>query len=546
MGSAKGILTVMMQLMLVWSLASAVMLVASGANPPSAADLAHCPKNCGDVSIWYPFGIGPGCFRQGFEVTCDRTTKPWKLFLGKGNTTTQVTALYPAGTVLASIVYTITMAPGVGTYNLSCQSPGRNLNIESYNYFAFLGCGIGIYLFHPDTGDLVGHCTSKCSSMEAMLIATQGGSCNGMGCCTVTFPVPFRGFRVTIVKNNDTVPEPFRDITVKAFLSFRPYMFSVMDLLSDKINASIVAASSAYLSTVIADEPNCKRAQLDNKTQYACGNSDCMDVKNGGYSCSCSENFDGGNPYLLDDCKQGVHTTPPCLSSTSFCHWLLYCHTRHIFLTGAEYNLTPKTNCSRSCGSTYIPFPYGLEPGCFAKRRFQLNCASNRTLIGRPPAKYEVTNISLDEGLLYVNKLSESEDANTNYLSIYYGGSEYFGQQLIYGLEKSDLSEEYGSWSWSVTNLTCESAKRDKTYACISTNSECLGVTHGTIYIGYRCKCSPGFEGNPYVQNGCTGVRSLTYPMHAFDATIGIFDNNCMLSIEFNCMPFAYILMRCG
>jgi hypothetical protein len=158
-----------------------------------------------------------------------------------------------------------------------------------------------------------------------------------------------------------------------------------------------------------------------------------------------------------------------------------------------------------------------------------------------------VTNISLDEGLLYVNKLSESEDANTNYLSIYYGGSEYFGQQLIYGLEKSDLSEEYGSWSWSVANLTCESAKHDRTYACISTNSECLGVTHGTIYVGYCCKCSSGFEGNPYVQNGCTGVHSLTYPMHAFDcATIGIFDNNCMLSIEFDCMTFPYILMRCG
>ncbi|KAF8698795.1 hypothetical protein HU200_035053 [Digitaria exilis] len=426
------------------------MLVASGARPPSAASLAHCPTTCGDVSIWYPFGIGPGCFRQGFEVTCNRSTKPWKLFLG--DTSTQVMVIYPSGTVIASVVYTIPMSPGVGTYNLSWQSPGRNLNIESYNYFAFLGCGIGVYLFHPDTGDLVGHCTIKCSSMAAMLIATEGGSCNGMGCCTVTFPVPFRGFRVTIIKNNDTIPQPFSDVTVKAFLSFRPYKFSIMDLLSDKINASAIGSLSAYLSTVIADEPNCKRAQFDNKTQYACSNSNCMDVQNGGYSCACSGNFDGGNPYLLDDCKQG----------------------------------------------------------CFAKTRFQLNCASNRTLIARPPAKYEVTNISLDEGLLYVNKLPESEDANTNYLSIYYGGSDYFGQQLIYGLEKSDLSEEYGAWSWSVTNLTCESAKHNSNYACLSTNSECLGVTHGTAYIGYRCKCSPGFEGNPYVQNGCTVRRQCT------------------------------------
>jgi len=53
---------------------------------------------------------------------------------------------------------------------------------------------------------------------------------------------------------------------------------------------------------------------------------------------------------------------------------------------------------------------------------------------------------------MYVNRLSESEDANTNYLSIYYGGSDYFGQQLIYGLGQSGLSEEYGAWSWSITN----------------------------------------------------------------------------------------------
>lgn len=480
MGSTNGIVIYSMQLVLAWSLASAVMLVASGAPPPSTASLAHCPKTCGNVSIWYPFGIGPGCFREGFELMCSNNTKPWKLFLG--NTTTQVTSLFPSGTVLASVMYTIPMTPGVGTYNLSWDSPGRNLNIETYNYLAFLGCGIGVYLFHPDTGDLLGHCTSKCASMSAMLMATEGGICNGMGCCTVTFPVLFRGFRVTIVKNNETVPQPFANLTIKAFLTFYPYRFSVADLLSDKINASTVGASSAYLSTVITDEPNCASARLDNKTRYACGSSNCVDVANGGYSCTCSGNSDNGSPYLLDGCKQ-------------------------------EYNPTPKMNCSRSCGTTSIPFPFGIEPGCFAKRRFQLNCVSNRTLIGRPPAKYEVTNISLVEGLLYVNKLSEFEDANTKFLSVYYGGgSGYFGQQLIYGLEKSVSSEEYGVWGWSVTNLTCENAKRKSEYACLSTNSECLGVTRGGLYIGYRCKCSVGFEGNPYVQNGCTDIDECRIP----------------------------------
>lgn len=296
-----------MQLVLLWIIASTVMLVASGAPPPTAASLAPCPKTCGEVNIWYPYGIGPGCFRQGFELTCDTTSKPLKLFLR--NTKTQVISLYPSGTVLASIMYTIPMIHGVDTYNLSWDSPGRNLNVETYNYLAFLGCGIGVYLFHPDTGNLVGHCTIKCASMEEMHMATEGGICNGMGCCTVTFPVLFRGFRVTIVKSNETIPQPFDNITIKAFLTFRPYIFSIADLLSNKINASTVGASMAYLSTVIADEPNCPTARLDNKTQFACGSNNCIDVANGGYSCACPGNSDDGNPYLLDDCKQGTYAT---------------------------------------------------------------------------------------------------------------------------------------------------------------------------------------------------------------------------------------------
>lgn len=470
---------------LVWSLASTTAVVSSAAPPssPSTSTLAHCPKTCGDVSISYPFGVGPGCFRRGggFELICDTATQPPKLFLG--NTTTRVTGLFPSGTVLASIVQIIPMVPGISTYNLSWDSPGKNLNIMTYNYLAFLGCGFGVYLFDPDTGGVIGHCTVKCAPMATMLLATEGGICNGMGCCTVTFPVPFRGFRVTIVKDEETVvPPPFANITtIKAFLTLYSYKFSIADLLSDKINANTVGASSAYLSTVITDKPNCAKALLDDKTSYACSSSNCVDVANGGYSCSCSGTSDDGNPYLLDDCKQ-------------------------------EYNPTPKVNCSRSCGSTNIPFPFGLESGCYARRRFQMNCASNRLLIGRPPVKYEVTNISLDDGLLYVNKLSEFNDANTKFLSVYYGASGYFGQQLVYGLDKSDLSEEYGVWRWSATNLTCKNAKNKSSYACRSTNSECLGVTHGKVYIGYRCKCSSGFEGNPYVQNGCTDIDECQIP----------------------------------
>ena len=39
--------------------------------PPPNVLLPHCKETCGGISIPYPFGIGDGCFREGFEVTCD-------------------------------------------------------------------------------------------------------------------------------------------------------------------------------------------------------------------------------------------------------------------------------------------------------------------------------------------------------------------------------------------------------------------------------------------------------------------------------------------
>jgi hypothetical protein len=56
---------------------------------------------------------------------------------------------------------------------------------------------------------------------------------------------------------------------------------------------------------------------------------------------------------------------------------------------------------------------------------------------------------------------------------------------------------------WAIApNTTCEEAKINQTsYACVSNNSYC-----STNDAGYVCKCSDGYQGNPYIIDGCTGL----------------------------------------
>lgn len=143
-----------------------------------------------------------------------------------------------------------------------------------------------------------------------------------------------------------------------------------------------------------------------------------------------------------------------------------------------------------------MQFPFGLEEGCFASEDFHLNCTnttSSAALI-LLEAK-QVIGINIEEGTVNITSLD---------------------QQGIYSMTENFVFPIPGSFSsaqWVAANLSCAEAQQNRSgYACVSINSKCVEVSVkgldsvDRIYAGYRCKCSDGFQGNPYIQTGCQGI----------------------------------------
>lgn len=63
---------------------------------------------------------------------------------------------------------------------------------------------------------------------------------------------------------------------------------------------------------------------------------------------------------------------------------------------------------------------------------------------------------------------------------------------------------------WAVRDGWCPVSSGEKArrkHACVSANSHCVNSTNG---MGYMCNCSQGYEGNPYLANGCQGIACYT------------------------------------
>ncbi|KAJ4812108.1 Wall-associated kinase family protein [Rhynchospora pubera] len=468
---------------------------------PSAASLSHCPTKCGDMNIsdimvnglgaGYPFGIGSGCFRSGLELICNPSTDSPELFLGDNSTRV---ALISYG--YAIVKFNIHVMPRtVNSYN-SSWSPGRPFTIyaddrsDLQSRFIVIGCGVDAYLLDENETEM-GNCSTFCESERDTRMHI--GDCSGIGCCSI--PVDGQPIPIFFKINRNKEKSKLAVQNVKAFFHsymkddtsyyFSDYKYTHEDLeSSDAVNG--MDFYYVVLAWVINDQPTCETAKEDNTT-YACvsENSRCTTNRmRTGYTCSCSQNYKG-NPYILGGCQDFNH-----------------------------YNRSrPKSNCTQNCGNVIIPFPFGLTEGCYGRESFRLECKNGQLFIpnivesdsylSTEVAKnYQVMDVLVEEGLLQVKMpLNKS-----------------------YSLAVEDKTyTSTGQWtnlSWVISNIKCQDAKQNQNYACVSTNSACLYTSvakFGFGTVGYRCKCNPGYQGNPYVEHGCTDVDECSQPSPVCD-----------------------------
>nr|DAD42612.1 TPA_asm: hypothetical protein HUJ06_000842 [Nelumbo nucifera] len=212
-----------------------------------------CQDRCGDVTVPYPFGLddNASCYREGFNLHCDRTSDRRKLLYDKW----EVLEISVLGDLR------ILNPLGYACYNKSGYSDLSlpDLNVadrpftfsDTKNRFTAIGCDTDAYVNGSPGREFTSGCSMTCYDPQSLI--GFGGNCTGMGCCKTFIPKGFKRLWLNLESfyNHSNV------------LGFNPcsYCFVV---------------------------------------DYSC---ECFNSPNGlGYLCKCSPGYHG-NPYLDDGCQ---------------------------------------------------------------------------------------------------------------------------------------------------------------------------------------------------------------------------------------------------
>ncbi|KAF8654524.1 hypothetical protein HU200_061715 [Digitaria exilis] len=170
-------------------------------------------------------------------------------------------------------------------------------------------------------------------------------------------------------------------------------------------------------------------------------------------------------------------------------------------------------NCTTSCGSISIQYPLGIEPGCYHGPGFNLTCASRGH---GPPELFlgdgtvQLLEISVEHSTVRINSTSCS--CCTMIITAAapqagHGGAIDHTVDIMSGVGPKALP---ATLAWIINNSTCPANKTAP--ECRSAHSYCQDDFSQGVQDGGSCRCSKGYEGNPYVPGGCQDIDECESP----------------------------------
>jgi hypothetical protein len=287
-----------------------------------AITLPGCPDKCGNMSIPFPFGMTPGCFREGFEVTCNTSSSPPSAFLAHSRASQSMSDLPLATDKPKSLVELLDISLGrsearvhgavasycyTGEYDslMELQTTqlhprGPFLLSRTRNVVTGVGWRVQPWMQGPSVEAIEVSCLT---SVEDGLPITNG-SCGGRGCCEAPIqgvpPIRFFSMFFEPLDNpawNSSSPCNYGMVVERSW-----YSFSVPDMVGYKVMSNRFPRGVPMVLEFAIGNGSCPAQP---PPDYACvsSNSNCVNTtSNQGYVCKCADHY-VGNPYILDGCQ---------------------------------------------------------------------------------------------------------------------------------------------------------------------------------------------------------------------------------------------------